>query len=153
MKIIKYVFIYFCCFGALFSKAQDCEQITISDSLFKKTSAKFGYTQSINNYFYCSLDQNITDLNEIMSINNNCIQLEICYGCCEEKDIKLLTDGLLQMDKKGNNYYNIKIYFENTDLCKKKCFKNFRIDLSVLKNKTSKTYIKLGDFDQLLEIK
>jgi hypothetical protein len=114
-----------------FSFGQDekeCEKIIISDSLFYKECSRFD--------FHKIKWESIQDINDVMKIENNCLKFIISYGGCKTVETKLVTNGVLQQDKKGNNFYVVKLYLVVEGGCERLNTANLSFDVSQLKKKT-----------------
>jgi hypothetical protein len=130
------------------------KKITINDSLFNKITINSGDENLVADIDYCVNKAEVTKIGEIALVKDNCLKLKICYSCCTgNKDICIVTDGKIQKDKKKIKYYRVKVYFFNSDRCEALCQQEVEFDLSSLKAKRGKTFVKLQDISYLLEIK
>jgi hypothetical protein len=128
-----------------FSFGQDekeCEKIIISDSLFYKECSPFN--------FYKIKLKRFQDINNVMKIENNCLKFMISYGGCKTVQAKLVTNGVLQQDKKRNNFYLVKLYLVVGGGCERLNTTNLSFDVSQLKKENTTIYLKYLGFDQLI---
>ena len=131
------------------------DQIIFSDSLFSKQSDEYDFDIVTNNIVHNVKRDDINDLNEIISVDNDYINFRISYACgCGTNEKILITNGQLHQDNKGHNYYEIKLLFTNHNKgCQRHCHDKLSFDISSFKNPQTVVYLKFVGFEQLIKYK
>lgn len=115
--------------------------LIVSDSLFNQKSSLYSFTKTIN-HVVVSFDQNeVQDINEYVIVDGNRLKLRISHGGCSSRaKAYLVTNGTKYLDKDGNYFYVIKLYFDNPDLCKAMRYKYLDYDITLLKGQKLKYF-------------
>jgi hypothetical protein len=151
--IIISIFISHNLFG---QRQEEIKKIIISDSLFnlKCDSNSYDFYKKDGIYPEKTSRKYIHDINDIIKLDNDDLNFWIGYGCgCGRIETKLVTNGIIEIDKNGNYYYRIKFYFKTNNECLALCIKAQHFDISELYNQQTPLYLKFEEFDQLIKIK
>lgn len=130
-----------------------CDKIIFNDSLFNQQTDQYNFDIVTGNIVHNVLKYQIQDINEIITVDNDCLKFKISYSCgCGPNEKKLVTNGQLRQDNKGRNYYEIKFLFTNFNKgCEALCHDRLSFDISELKNHSTDIYLKFDGFDQLIK--
>ena len=132
-----------------------CDKIIFSDSLFNKSSDIYDFDILTGNIVHNIKKGNTTNINDIITIDNDCLKFRISYACgCGTNQKQLITNGILHQDSIGQNYYEIKFLFTNHNKgCKALCHDKLSFDITKFNNQQTSIYLKFVGFDQLIKCK
>ncbi|KAA3642426.1 MAG: hypothetical protein DWP98_14160 [Bacteroidetes bacterium] len=131
-----------------------CKAIVINDSLFNTESDSYEFDIVTNNIVHNIVRYQIENINDIITVEDNCLFFRISYACgCGDNKSKLVSDGQLFRDNQGNLYYQIKLIFKNENqFCKALCHDRLLFDISSLKDNLKVNHLKFEGFDNLIKL-
>src|SRR5690606_27730590 len=110
----------------------DCAPIIFSDSLFQLQSDDYDFAILVGNIVRNIKKHSIKDINDIVTLEGNCLIFRISYACgCGSDERRLVTNEKLQQDDQSRNYYELKFLFNNhNNGCETLCHDKLSFDLS-----------------------
>ncbi|NBG67120.1 hypothetical protein [Acidiluteibacter ferrifornacis] len=153
LKFLLIILIAFFTFNSFSQTNSVCEPLVVNDSLFQLKSDPYNFGKSSGNYVQSVRRDLVTDINDIITIEKDCIIFKINYACgCGDNNKQLVSNGILLQDNQGLQYYEIKFLFINYNKgCKALCHDLLYYDISELKNSTESVYLKFDEFEDLIE--
>jgi hypothetical protein len=130
-----------------------CESIILDDSLFNKKTDSYNFDIVTNNIVHNVLSYQIENINDVITVDEDCLTFRISYGCgCGSNEKKLVSNGQIFRDNQGNMYYEIKLLFVNQNQgCEALCHDKLLFDISSLRGNTKVDYLKFQGFDNLIK--